>query len=1016
MNTSTTGLRPAETRAFRRELLIVVLVGWAAAVTATAQTYELVHAFRASGQTSAGGQTQSGLILADDGYFYGTTFADGKNGVGTVFRIDSAGHLTTIHSFAFADGANPLAGVIQANDGNLYGTTSAGGANNLGTVFKVDLSGDVTRIYSFKASDGLNPGARLLQASDGNFYGTTLSGGAHSAGTVFRVDSSGTFTTLHSFDRDLDGINPGELIQADGHLYGTTAGDQAYPPHAGTIFRADLEGEVETIHQFFGADGQNPRAPLMQASDGNFYGTAYAGGGYGLGLVFQLTPSGVYTPLHHFNHSDGALPSGGLIEGSSGYLYGTTVGTNENHEYGTVFRITASGELVTLHAFSSSGGNPRSALVFGADGALYGTTNRMRLLYPDPEGVVPGTVFRLKAAGQFDTLHTFQWEDGAGPALIQGADGAFYGTTAAGGTSNLGTAFRLTSDGQYQALHDFNGSDGSYPTALIQADDGNLYGATAAGGAADFGTIFRMTADGELTTLHVLQGTEGAHPSQLMQASDGKLYGVATYGGPTEWGAGTIFRIDSAGAFQMIGAFSPFTDGLHPNGPLIESGSWLCGTTQDGGAYGYGIVFCSSFDGGIYSDYSFNFQTDGAWPLAGLSNFDGEIFGTTSNGAEYWAGTVFKTIAASYDLDTWHVFNGNDGGSPAAQLTLGSVGGQYSGIYGTTGRWGPRGAGTIFRLGFDRSLETVHGFGGIDGGYPYAALIQGSDGLLYGTAGGGPFGAGVVFRLTLSSIAVNEVSPPSGPSSAGAALDLLGGGFTANATVTIGGLVGTDLTVLDPAFSYLLTPALSPGTLNDVSVTIPTTAGTATATKVGAFFADFLDVPQLDPFHDYVEKIFRKAITAGCAPGKYCPRDAVTRAQMAVFLLKSKHGSSFVPQPCTGVFGDVPCPSMFGDWIEQLAAEGITAGCGGGNYCPSTPVTRSQMAVFLLKAKYESSYLPPACAGVFGDVVCPSVFADWIEQLAAEQITGGCGGGNYCPDSPSTRAQMSAFLVKAFHM
>jgi hypothetical protein len=110
----------------------------------------------------------------------------------------------------------------------------------------------------------------------------------------------------------------------------------------------------------------------------------------------------------------------------------------------------------------------------------------------------------------------------------------------------------------------------------------------------------------------------------------------------------------------------------------------------------------------------------------------------------------------------------------------------------------------------------------------------------------------------------------------------------------------------------------------------------------------------------------------------------------------------------------VPCPSQFADWIEQLAAEGITGGCGGGNYCPDNPVTRQQMAVFLLKAEHGSSYTPPACAGVFGDVPCPSQFADWIEQLALEGITGGCGGGNFCPTNPNTRGQMAVFLVRTF--
>jgi hypothetical protein len=137
---------------------------------------------------------------------------------------------------------------------------------------------------------------------------------------------------------------------------------------------------------------------------------------------------------------------------------------------------------------------------------------------------------------------------------------------------------------------------------------------------------------------------------------------------------------------------------------------------------------------------------------------------------------------------------------------------------------------------------------------------------------------------------------------------------------------------------------------------------------------------------------------------------------MAAFLLRAEHGASYLPPPCTGAFGDVSCPSLFADWIEQLAREGITAGCGGGNYCPSNPVTRAQMAVFLLKAEHGTGYAPPACQGVFGDVSCPSLFADWIEQFSAEGITSGCGGGNYCPGNPNTRGQMAVFLTKTFHL
>ena len=178
----------------------------------------------------------------------------------------------------------------------------------------------------------------------------------------------------------------------------------------------------------------------------------------------------------------------------------------------------------------------------------------------------------------------------------------------------------------------------------------------------------------------------------------------------------------------------------------------------------------------------------------------------------------------------------------------------------------------------------------------------------------------------------------------------------------------------------------------------------------------FTDVPVSQQFYRFIENIFHNGITGGCGAGIYCPTSSVTRAQMAVFILKGKHGVGYEPPPCTGLFSDVQCPSLFADWIEELASENITAGCGGGDYCPDQAVTRSQMAVFLLKAQHGPGYAPPTCTGEFSDVACPSQFADWIEQLSTEGITGGCGTGIYCPGSPNTRGQMAVFLVKTFSL
>jgi Tol biopolymer transport system component len=171
---------------------------------------------------------------------------------------------------------------------------------------------------------------------------------------------------------------------------------------------------------------------------------------------------------------------------------------------------------------------------------------------------------------------------------------------------------------------------------------------------------------------------------------------------------------------------------------------------------------------------------------------------------------------------------------------------------------------------------------------------------------------------------------------------------------------------------------------------------------------------------DYIERLYNAGITGGCGTGIYCPDNSVTRAQMAIFLLKGIHGSSYAPPAVGGStgFGDVATDYWAAAWIKQLAAEGITGGCGGGNYCPDNTVTRAQMAVFLLKAKNGSSYSPPAVGGStgFGDVATDYWAAAFIKQLVADGITSGCGGGNYCPENPVTRAQMAVFLVKAFNL
>jgi hypothetical protein len=178
----------------------------------------------------------------------------------------------------------------------------------------------------------------------------------------------------------------------------------------------------------------------------------------------------------------------------------------------------------------------------------------------------------------------------------------------------------------------------------------------------------------------------------------------------------------------------------------------------------------------------------------------------------------------------------------------------------------------------------------------------------------------------------------------------------------------------------------------------------------------FADVPPAHAFYRFVETLLHVGVTAGCTATTYCPDGSTTREQMAVFLLRAREGGTYTPLPCTTApFPDVPCSSPFAPWVQELVARGITSGCGGGLYCPTNPVTREQMAVFLLKALEGVGFTPPSCtAASFADVPCASPFAPWVQELVARGITAGCGGGLYCPTNPVTRGQMAVFLTKTF--
>lgn len=382
-------------------------------------------------------------------------------------------------------------------------------------------------LHSFLGADGSEPKALLAQGSDGNFYGTTSTGGSANSGTVFKLTPAGVLTTLHSFTG--------------------------------------------------GSDGAKPTFGLTQASDGNLYGTIDSGGANGYGYIYKVTPSGAFSLLASFTGANGVAPKGELIEASDGNLYGATAfggngfspvcapssGITSNCGYGTVFKLSFSGSLTTLYAFTNADDNgavPEAGVIQGLDGNFYGTTGQLGAV-----GAGAGTVFKLTPAGALTTLHRFVGgtTDGIGPrgSLVQLADGTLYGSTIGGGANFVGTIFKLAPDGTAFAIaHAFESTDLSTLSnlQLLLASDGNIYGtliasSSASGGALPpVGGIYQLTPAGAFSrtfTFDLSLGSPtapfGALPnSGLIQGNDGNLYGTTQCGTDNCVGVGgTVFKL-----------------------------------------------------------------------------------------------------------------------------------------------------------------------------------------------------------------------------------------------------------------------------------------------------------------------------------------------------------------------------------------------------------------------------------------------------------------------------------------
>jgi uncharacterized repeat protein (TIGR03803 family) len=803
-------------------------------VTSPGLTMSSVVTFVGAG---AGALPYSPVAQGKDGNFYGTAIAQGANSDGTVFKAGTNGALTTLLAFKGGNGAVPYGGLFLGKDGFFYGSTASGGTYNDGTLFKMTQAGLPTTLTMFDGNNGQSPVAGLVQGTDGNFYGTALDGGANGYGTIFRVSSGGVFTTLVAFN-DVDGANPSSaLIQgSDGNFYGTTEDGGAYT--WGTIFKMTPAGNFTNLYSFTGgADGGIPVPGLVQGADGNFYGTTYEQGADGFGTVFEITSSGALTTRYSFTGgNDGGNPWGGLVQAADGNLYGTTQDAGA-YGFGTVFQIAPTGLLNTVAQFDSYiGAYPSAALVQATDGNLFGTTLEGGL---NNDGVVYRLGFKgpLQITGQPATQSAFTGGNAAFTIATFGATPVFYqwqqnginltnGGDISGATAATMTLSNVTVNDAAvytvvvsNALNSVTSDDAvlevilspprittqpASQTAVVgmtvtltvaaladqpfsyqwQEDGTNLTdGGAIAGSATSALTISNVSLANEgtysvivsnaldtvaskgavltvlpvtpaaasVTNLHFFSGNQdGAFPyGALIEGNDGNLYGTAEGGGLDFVGA--IFRMTFAGSLTTLYSFLNTPGGADPIGGLVLGrNADFYGTVAGGGANGDGAIFRMTPNPSVVKIlYSFDNGVDGATPSAALvQGSDGNFYGTTYQGGADALGSIFKMTAGGA-LTTLYAFTGgDDGGYPYG----GVIEGRDGEIYGTTIEFGSAGFGTVFRLASNGTLDTLVSFNETNGAFPQGGIIQGVDGNLYGTTfSGGSNGNGTVFCLTTNA-------------------------------------------------------------------------------------------------------------------------------------------------------------------------------------------------------------------------------------------------------------------------
>ena len=808
---------------------------------------------------TGGNIPRSTQILGSDGLLYGTTQAGGSSGLGAVYKITTAGVMTTLANFHGYDGATPQGGLCLGADGNFYGTTTLGGANNLGTIFRMSPGGVLTTLVSCSTANGTTPRAALVQASDGNFYGTTTGGGISFNGTIFRMSPAGVFTVLGNFSGTsgsfLGSNCQAAMIQgndATTNLYGVTGGGGANS--AGTLFKLTTGGVFTTLVTFTGTSGaalgSTPLGALVQAADTTLYGTTSTSGASANGTIFKCTTTGTLTTLQSFTGSSGLVLGGNsnapMVIGSDGLLYGTTAtgGTINN---GSLFKISTTGTFTSILSIGSGTGTntgPYGGLVLAGDGNFYSTLSSLSSWSLGTRGaffrLTPGTT------NTFTLLLNFPQLPPVYRHLLRHSDGNFYGTSYQGGTSQWGGVFKLTPGGAFTTLTSFTSA--ITPSSLMVGSDGNLYGTCDFGGPSGVGIIYKLTTSGTLTTLANLTGNTGAflggNPlATLTEASPGVFYGTTSAGGAS--GFGVVFTVTSSGTYTVLASFTGTTGALPGSVPetrLVSGGDGnLYGATAGGGAGGFGTLFRVNISSGVVSSLASFTGTTGGLPGTSPATdlvlaTDGSLYGTTTSGGLNSAGSLYR-LTTGGTATSLVSFTGNGGVATGSSPISGLVVGADHNLYGTTSNGGVNGLGSVYRWTLAGAFTSLASFtnaaGALPGSQPSGMLYQAADGWFYGSCNfGGLYNIGTVYRFHPSGLAqtlytFGTNADGGSPNQAGVTVNSIGYQFASGSDGYVYG--GNGSTVFrvhqQPAVQSIAATSLTPNSATLASMVVPNQDG-----------------------------------------------------------------------------------------------------------------------------------------------------------------------------------------------